>query len=398
MQNAAIITEALHSRSSSRSVATDNRRACRRVVTQPLVSQVALGMSLAVLAAAAPGLADALSPQPLPPGSAPVTRPVPGPTVTRQSNTTIDIIRNGNARVTARATRSPRNDPSQIKSEYPLSARGQQLMMAIRNPGTGSSASGLRVTSHSAGGASTSRPGLIALKSCAEVRLGPEISRITALSPGRTFTIDGICFGDRIGRAQLAGGPGAGAFLSFSKWTDTQIVGQVGKVSGARDGNVELTLATSDGQRAPARMVRFVAERETVLVPVERWAPGGSLRWAVTDYPDVAKLKAQFPDVTYQPNYQLPQRFTARLTEGCEMVAAGMDGAGFEVSRPMRFEATAAANDAAIVVGLSTAATAKVRDELHSPIGATGVPTDRMVSRGSLTLTAEAVCPVGVAP
>lgn len=359
---------------------------------------VALGSALAMLAAGATAQPNALSPQPLPPGSNPITRPVQGTATTTSARPIVDILNSSNARVNARATRNPRTDPSQIRSEYPLSAGGQQLMMAVRNPGAGQAGQGPRVTGQSMSSATSARPGLNALRTCAEARLAPEITRITALSPGRSFTIDGICFGERIGRMQLAGGPGNGTTLTFSKWTDTQIVGQVGKVSGARDGNVELALFTGDGQRAVPRMARFIAERATVRVPPERWAPGGSLSWAVTDYPQIARLSAQFPGVTWQPNFQLPQRFSAKLTDGCEVVAVGVDGAGFDVLRPMQFEASPSASDTIVSVSLRTAATARIREDLHSPIGATGTPMSYTVSRGSLTLTADAVCPVGVAP
>lgn len=362
------------------------------------LTTLVFGVALALLSTVAPAPANALSPQPLPPGGTPTSRTASGGTIAASSKPIVDVLGVGNSRVAARATRLPRTDPKQMRSDYPLSASAQKLMMAARPPSAGNTESGLRVTGHSIGNATGSRPGLNAMKTCAEARLGPEISRITALSPGRAFTIDGICFGDRIGRAYLTGGPGAGTTLSFSKWTDTQIVGQVGKASGVRDGNVEITLATSDGQRAVPRMAHFIAERATVRVPPERWAPGGSLRWAVTDYPGIAKLKAQFPDVALQPGFQLPQRFSARLTEGCEVVAAGIEGTGFETSRPMQFEATATAHDATLSIGLHPATTARIRDELHSPIGATGVPVPYTVSRGSLTLSAEAICPVGVAP
>ena len=78
------------------------------------------------------------------------------------------------------------------------------MMMAVRTRALVKTGQGPRVTGQS----------MIALPRRARVRTPgerapkrgwPEITRITALSPGRSFTIDGICFGERIGRMQLAG-------------------------------------------------------------------------------------------------------------------------------------------------------------------------------------------------
>ena len=103
--------------------------------------------------------------------------------------------------------------------------------------------------------------------------------------------------------------------------------------------------------------------------------------------------------VTWQPSFQLPQRFSAKLhrmaarwSQSASMVQA-LTSCGQCSSRQVPAPA-----DTIVSVSLRTAATARIREDLHSPIGATGTPMSYTVSRGSLTLTADAVCPVGVVP
>jgi hypothetical protein len=250
------------------------------------------------------------------------------------------------------------------------------------------------IASRAAVGETSGRRYADALKSCKEAGIAPEISRITVLRPGQQFTIDGVCLGERIGRVTLAGGPAAGTRVTFSAWTDSRITATLDRVHGARDGNVELALFTHDGQRAVPRMARFVAVRETVRVPSERWAPFGTMSWASSDFPR-APAGYVVPDVRWNtPRPQLPSRFTLRLPEGCELTAVGIEASGVHFTSDIAFEDTAAPNDAAIRVGMQAVDVTRIQpppiDGLkHAPV---------LIQRGSYVIGTEALCPVGVKP
>lgn len=373
-----------------------------------------------------PGMPQALNPQPLPPQegslqpSKPLSMPQPpkddlGRTMTTggdrmkttpsEAKSGLKIDEGASRRQTLRAKRNEAGSLDSV-TEYPVSAKVLQLAQrgtpvvplqpmaaAPAQPGRPGFVGQVSVSAH---GSRVAEMKAMTM-TCQEAGLPPEVRRITALSPGRSFTIDGYCFGDQIGSISLSGGPGAGARLTFSAWTDTRIMGTVERLRGAKDGNVELAIVTKGGMRAVPRMARFVAERELVRVPASRWLPLGEMTWAASLFPS-APDRNPWPDVRWNtPAPDLPQRFSARLADGCRLTAVGIEGSGFAVASDIAFENPAAPNDAAFRIGWHPAPVGTVaRDNRFA-----GLPAGSdmgSVYRGSYVISAEAQCPVGVQP
>jgi hypothetical protein len=103
-----------------------------------------------------------------------------------------------------------------------------------------------------------------------------EISRVRGMiSPGRRFTIEGICFGDQTGAVEVIGQfPGGNMRLVFDSWSDSEIRAFVPPVSGATDHTIALTVVRfPDRVRSPNVQAQFIATREMVPVPAKYWTP-----------------------------------------------------------------------------------------------------------------------------
>lgn len=104
----------------------------------------------------------------------------------------------------------------------------------------------------------------------------PDLVEISgSLTPGGKLALSGYCFGDRTGRVELIGQfPGGLLRSSFLSWDMTSIELAIpADIRGAIDHFVAVTVIGADGRRSPAMQARFVAARERVPVPPDRWKP-----------------------------------------------------------------------------------------------------------------------------
>lgn len=230
-------------------------------------------------------------------------------------------------------------------------------------------------------------------KTCKELKLAPAIDRITTILPGRPFQVDGLCFGDRLGAITLSGGPGAGGRVSFTKWSDVRIEGVLERVSGVVDGSVELQVVTSEGVRSAPRIARFRAERESVRVSPQRWAPYGQQRWATSDLP-FAPEPNLWPDIQWdrQPP-ELPGSFRVRLAAGCKLQSVGIDSNGVEFLSEIALQVGPGGDEASFTVGMRPVHFLRIGGKDGGLARAA-----RHMYRGHYTIDAEASCPVGVVP
>ncbi|MEO8016329.1 MAG: hypothetical protein ABI769_00820 [Pseudomonadota bacterium] len=103
-----------------------------------------------------------------------------------------------------------------------------------------------------------------------------EITRIRGtITPGRRFTIEGNCFGDQTGAVEVIGQfPGGNMRFVFDSWSDYEIRVFVPPVSGATDHAIALTVVRlPDKARSPNVQAQFIAAREIVSVPAKYWTP-----------------------------------------------------------------------------------------------------------------------------
>jgi hypothetical protein len=103
-----------------------------------------------------------------------------------------------------------------------------------------------------------------------------EISRVRGtITPNGRFTIEGICFGDQTGAVDVIGQfPGGHMRLLFDSWNDVEIKVYVPPVSGATDHAISVTVVRlPDNVRSAAAQANFIATREIVAVPARYWTP-----------------------------------------------------------------------------------------------------------------------------
>lgn len=107
----------------------------------------------------------------------------------------------------------------------------------------------------------------------------PELTDTSgAIAPGARITLSGYCFGERMGRVEIIGQfPGGALRPTFVSWQTTAIELTIpADVRGAGDHVVAITVIASDGRPSPALQGRFVAARDRVAVPADRWLPGAT--------------------------------------------------------------------------------------------------------------------------
>jgi hypothetical protein len=103
-----------------------------------------------------------------------------------------------------------------------------------------------------------------------------EITRVRGtITPGSRFTIEGICFGEQTGAVEVIGQfPGGNMRLVFDSWSDYEIRAFVPPVSGAADHTIALTVVRfPDKVRSPNVQAQFIAARQIVPVPANYWTP-----------------------------------------------------------------------------------------------------------------------------
>src|SRR5664279_1868170 len=108
-------------------------------------------------------------------------------------------------------------------------------------------------------------------KDCATAQ--PAIVRVTgSMSPGKSFTLEGYCFGDQIGSVKINGTFPAGApQLVFTQWQGGKIKITVPAVSGAADQQVFVSVVTTNKHESAAKPIAFFATRQRVEVPAHYW-------------------------------------------------------------------------------------------------------------------------------
>lgn len=104
----------------------------------------------------------------------------------------------------------------------------------------------------------------------------PTIFRVTgSMSPGKSFMLEGYCFGDQIGTVKINGAFPAGApQLVFTQWQGGKIKITVPAVSGAADQQVYVSVVTTNKRESAAKPIAFFATRSRVEVPAHYWTPG----------------------------------------------------------------------------------------------------------------------------
>jgi hypothetical protein len=112
------------------------------------------------------------------------------------------------------------------------------------------------------------------IKDCATSQ--PTIFRVTgSMSPGKSFTLEGYCFGDQIGTVKINGAFPAGApQLVFTQWQGGKIKITVPAVTGAADQQVFVSVVTTNKHESAAKPIAFVATRQRMEVPAQYWTPG----------------------------------------------------------------------------------------------------------------------------
>ncbi len=95
------------------------------------------------------------------------------------------------------------------------------------------------------------------------------------LRPQQAFTIHGECFGERAGRVEVSGLPGR---LNVREWSNHRIVAVMPFVRGHADKQLGVTIVRADQGRSAPAQADFVAVRQRVEVPANKWAPNGNLK------------------------------------------------------------------------------------------------------------------------
>ncbi|HEV7606245.1 MAG TPA: hypothetical protein VGO61_02865 [Steroidobacteraceae bacterium] len=218
-----------------------------------------------------------------------------------------------------------------------------------------------------------------------------EISRVRGtVTPNGRFTIEGNCFGDTTG-AVLVIGQFAGGNMKFvfESWNDVEIRAFVPAVSGVPDHVMSLTVERSDKARSPAWQTRFVATREIVPVPANYWTPSADFLKTDVDQGG-GNLFTGFVVFGSGPAEARTAPFSLHVNPAC-----GLESAGAVVRTGQVLAFNGWEDGPPYLANMNVAWTPHCVVHTNNYIVASD--SERICSV-DFTLSAQASCPVGVAP
>ena len=219
-----------------------------------------------------------------------------------------------------------------------------------------------------------------------------EISRVRGrITPNGRFTIEGICFGDQTGAVDVIGQfPGGKMRLLFDSWSDVAISAFVPPVSGAADHVIALTVERfPDKVRSAAAQANFIATREIVPVPARYWTPSADFLQIDVDQGG-GNLFTGFTVWGSGPAEARLAPFSLHVNPACNLDSAGAS------ARTGRVEAfTGWENGPPYQANVNVAWTPRCVIQTTNYIVAT---SSQRICSVDFTLSAQASCPVGVAP
>jgi hypothetical protein len=228
--------------------------------------------------------------------------------------------------------------------------------------------------------------------------LGPRVNAISGrVTAGGTFTLNGTCFGPR-GQIELRGefaARGSALQLSPTRWSASSVEFLVPPLTGVRDQTITVAVTSGNGKRSLEQTAAFVAAREVLVVPREKWAPKATFEDAFgSEASEHRVLQIEAPGVTLP---DATRRFEARVavSPACaleEVNATSRAGAvqaieGWEAPGPVHLGA----------VRVQVAPTCATTVSSYTFVGIAGTSA-RQVCSYAVDLSATASCPVGIAP
>jgi hypothetical protein len=219
-----------------------------------------------------------------------------------------------------------------------------------------------------------------------------EISRVRGkITPNGRVTIEGICFGDQSGEVLLIGQfPGGNMRLPFDSWSDVEIRAFVPTVSGATDHAISLTvIRLPDRVSSPAAQAKFFATREIVAVPARYWTPSADFIQIDVDQGG-GNLFTGFTVFGSGPAEARLAPFSLHVNPACDLDTAG---AAARTGQVLAF--TGWEDGPLYQANVNVAWTPRCVVQTTNYIVAS---SSQRICSVDFTLSAQASCPVGVAP
>ena len=219
-----------------------------------------------------------------------------------------------------------------------------------------------------------------------------EISRVRGtITPNGRFTIEGICFGDQTGAVDVIGQfPGGKMRLFFDSWSDVEIKAFVPPASGAADHAIALTVERfPDKVRSAAAQAKFVAAREIVAVPVRYWTPSADFLQIDVDQGG-GNLFSGFTVFGTGPAEARLAPFSLHVNPACALDTAGASARTGQVLAFTGWE-----DGPPYQANVNVAWVPRCVIQTTNYIVAT---SSQRICSVDFTLSAQASCPVGVAP
>lgn len=216
----------------------------------------------------------------------------------------------------------------------------------------------------------------------------PELVEVSgSLTPGGKVALEGYCFGDRTGRVELIGQfPGGALRSSFLSWDMTTIELAIpADIRGAMDHFVAVTVVGADGRRSPAMQARFVAARERVSVPADRWKPDAKVE-------SMAVVDVSWP---LNPANSGTSAKSVRVQRECNLADMEVVSVAGSVERIDGWDA-GPNNEAAVNIAWRGACITSQTN--HVLIFGAQEITFKSACRVALEARANADCPAGIAP
>lgn len=224
------------------------------------------------------------------------------------------------------------------------------------------------------------------------VRNGPRISHLRGrITPDRSFTINGSCFGGQAGEVRLIGAFAGGTLRPpFTQWTDSAIVVQMPALADVASHVIAVSVhRRPDGKTSAATRAQFVAAMREVEIPATAWSPSGQFSFEDEDRRLGGPIgdHAEYSRIAERKS----TRFRLAVNAACELqtlaVPATVGGIhainGWDAGPP---------NEANVEVVWTPVC------KLETTAGLPGVTRERRTCSGAYRLQARASCPVGVAP
>lgn len=218
-----------------------------------------------------------------------------------------------------------------------------------------------------------------------------EITRVQgAVTPNGRFKIQGICFGDTVGRVEAIGQfPGGNMRLVFENWNATEISAFVPPVSGATDHTIALTVVRADNARSPAVQAQFIATRQQVPVPAGFWSQNPNFVAIQVDQGGGDIFSGFTVFAPGSPQRATP--FSLRINPACALDTAAWSSRTGRVDAFNGWDTPGPPNTANVNVVWTPRCVTQTSDYVFSS-------DIQRVCSVEYTISATAQCPVGIAP